>query len=69
MKKYFCCEWCGRCYGLKGRDLTDECEKKMKDLQRSWLKQGEFSLCCREEYDNWYIKNANKKVKNRDKKS
>ena len=55
------CDYCGRCYKVNKRNLTDESEKKMKDLEKTWLKQGEPSLCCRESFDLWFIKGAKKK--------
>ena len=56
-KRYWTCEMCGRCYYLdKGAELTDEAEKKMHDLEKSWLNQGEASLCCRDGFEPWRIK-------------
>ncbi len=53
--EFWSCDFCGRCYLLDGVDLEPESEKRMSDLEKSWIKQGEMTLCCREGYDKWRI--------------
>lgn len=54
---YFVCQMCGRCYETEpnSRELSEKGEKKMVDHEKSWNKQAELYVCCRENHDKWRI--------------